>query len=90
VNEAPSAWWFRTVQTESDAWGFHFTFERPPEVLETFHLHGKSLSGKGSGTVTVTTPRGVRFTRTLPFDVKVPQPARPRAHKRHRTGHRRR
>jgi diacylglycerol O-acyltransferase/trehalose O-mycolyltransferase len=85
VSEAPSSWWFQTVETQSDAWGFHLAFERPPEALETFHLHGKSLSGAGAGTVTVTTPRGIRFTRTLPFDVKVPQSA-----KRHRTAHRRR
>lgn len=86
VNETPSAWWFTTVETQSDAWGFHLAFDRPPEALETFHLHGRSLAAKGSGTVTVTTPRGVRFTRTLPFDVKLPQ----HSHARTRASHRRR
>jgi diacylglycerol O-acyltransferase / trehalose O-mycolyltransferase len=90
VGETPAFWWFSTVETQSDAWGFHLAFERPPEALETFHLHGRSLSATGSGTVMITTPQGVRFTRALPFDVKVPQPARPRAEARHRAGHRRR
>jgi diacylglycerol O-acyltransferase/trehalose O-mycolyltransferase len=86
VSEAPSSWWFSTVETQSDAWGFHLAFAKPPEALETFHLHGRSLAGRGTGTVTVTTPGGVRFTRALPFDVKVP----PSASARHRAGHRRR
>jgi diacylglycerol O-acyltransferase/trehalose O-mycolyltransferase len=86
VGETPAFWWFSTVETQSDAWGFHLAFERPPETLETFHLHGRSLSATGSGTVTVTTPQGVRFTRALPFDVKVP----PGAQARHRAAHRRR
>jgi hypothetical protein len=86
VGETPAFWWFSTVETQSDAWGFQLAFERPPEALETFHLHGKSLSATGSGTVTVTTPQGVRFTRALPFDVKLPAPD----HTRRRAGHRRR
>jgi esterase/lipase superfamily enzyme len=90
VGETPGFWWYSTVQTQGDTWGFHFAFEKPPEALETFHLHGRSLSGTGSGTVTFTTPQGVRFTRSLPFDVKVPQPARARGHARRRAAHRRR
>jgi S-formylglutathione hydrolase FrmB len=90
VGETPAFWWFSTVETASDAWGFHLAFDKPPETVETFHLHGKSLSATGSGTVTVTTPQGITFTKALPFDAKVPQPKRPAAHTRHRAGHRRR
>jgi len=86
ATEAPGSWWFSSVETQSDAWGFHLAFERPPEALETFHLHGRSLAAIGAGTVTVTTPQGVRFKRALPFDVKVPQSAQAR----HRASHRRR
>jgi esterase/lipase superfamily enzyme len=90
VGETPAFWWFSTVETTSDAWGFHLAFQKPPETLETFHLHGKSLSATGSGTVTVTSPQGTTFTRALPFDTKVPQPVRPARQTRHRGGHHRR
>ncbi|MFL5912004.1 MAG: alpha/beta hydrolase [Gaiellaceae bacterium] len=84
VGETPAFWWFSTVETQSDAWGFHLAFAKPPEALETFHRHGRSLSATGSGTVTVTTPEGTRFTRALPFDVKLPKPRRyDRSHAHH-------
>ena len=72
VVEAPASWTYRTVAQRGEAWGFEFAFADPPAEVETFALAGDRLSGRGSGRVRIRTPRGCRFTATLPFERTVP------------------
>jgi S-formylglutathione hydrolase FrmB len=82
VAAAPLQWSFRTAAQTGEAWGFRYRLAQPPSELVTFERSGDRIAGKGSGTVTITTPRGVRFTAQLPFERAIPAASRrkPRRH----------
>jgi hypothetical protein len=75
VPSSPRAWTFKTVSRVSSAWGFTFRFRAAPGVVETLSWSGGRLRGAGAGRVTVRTPRGCRFTATLPFNRRPCKPA---------------
>ena len=76
VAEAPTSWAYTTVDQHAAAWGLHFDFAAPPMAVERFTRSGRTLSGSGVGTVTVTVGgrAGTRFTATLPFSRTLPAP----------------
>ena len=67
VASSPQNWTYLTVATTGNAWGFRFTFQAPPTVVERLSFAHGVLSGTGSGAVTITTPAGQTFTATVPF-----------------------
>ena len=72
VDEDPTDWRYDTVAQTGEMWGLAFRFERPPETLESFVRHGRTLSASGGGAVTVETADGCRFSATLPFSRELP------------------
>jgi hypothetical protein len=77
VREAPSAWTYRTVASEGAAWGLRFAFGRAPEAMAVLSREGDVLRVAGaSGTVTISTPDGCRFTATSPFEQRIPSGCR--------------
>ncbi len=79
VSQAPTSWSYRTVAQEGEMWGLRFAFDRPPDVVQVFTRTGDVLRAAGSGTVSVRTPDGCRFTATLPFELRVPSGCAPPA-----------
>jgi S-formylglutathione hydrolase FrmB len=67
VANHPREWSYKTVAQRGDAWGYRFSFEKPPSEVITFRLRTRGLRAEGSGTVRIRTPSGVRFTADLPF-----------------------
>ena len=67
VSPAPTTWTYQTVSQHGDAYGYKFAFQQPPDAIETFSLDNGTLTGTGSGHVTVTTPTGQNLTLTMPF-----------------------
>ena len=65
------SWTFSTVSSYSRAWGFRFTFAKPPAAFESFKRSGGHLTGSGSGTVRIRTPSGRKLRRKLPFSVSL-------------------
>jgi S-formylglutathione hydrolase FrmB len=72
VEERPAAWTFETVARSGDMWGLRFRFATEPGTLETFRRSGATLSGSGSGDVTIDTPGGCRLNAILPFSRRLP------------------
>jgi len=92
VPDAPSTWTERTAQQTGNAWGFSWTFAKPPTELITFRRDGDKIAAAGSGTVTMTAPNGATFTQALPFERAIPPAppkAKPKKHKKKRRHHRR-
>ena len=56
VDVHPREWDFSTVSQWSRAWGFRFSFVKPPTEVETFGRAGSRLTGGGSGTVKIRIP----------------------------------
>lgn len=74
VEEAPSAWTYRTVAQRGNAWGLSYAFDSPPTEVVTLSRAGAVLRGAGSGTVTVRNAAGCGFTAELPFERPLPPP----------------
>lgn len=72
VDERPSDWTFQTVSRTGRMWDLDYSFEHPPEVLETFTRSGGTLSATGAGRVRITTGEGCSLTATLPFTQRIP------------------
>jgi hypothetical protein len=72
VAQDPAQWTYRTVAQTGDMWGLRYRFAAPPEAVEEFARDGSSLSGKGSGTVTIVTRAGCELTAALPFQRELP------------------
>jgi S-formylglutathione hydrolase FrmB len=82
VPAAPRDWTFSTVATTGSAWGDRFAFGAgQPTGIVQFARRGRTLTARGSGTVTITTAAGRRVSGTLPFDVRdgrlIPTPGAP-------------
>jgi hypothetical protein len=73
VPETPTTWSLQTASRTGDAWGFRFSFAQPPTGLVTFRRTGARIAATGSGSVTVRTPNGARFSASLPFDRAIPR-----------------
>jgi S-formylglutathione hydrolase FrmB len=71
VPSRPRAWTFKTAMQRSRAWDLSLVFAQPPNALATFTRSGNRLSASGSGRVTVSGPRGCRFSAVLPFQSRV-------------------
>jgi S-formylglutathione hydrolase FrmB len=76
VAEEPASWSYQTVAQSGAMWGLQFDFAAPPETVETFDRRGSTLGGDGSGTATVETAEGCRFTATMPFSRELPSGCR--------------
>ena len=73
VPEAPSEWSYRTVAGRGDMWGLRFAFDRQPATVARFARKGETLSGEGSGRVTIVNGAGCGYTVTLPFSRALPE-----------------
>ena len=70
---AHHTWTYSTVATVGRMWDIGFRFAKPPTTVETFTRNGSTLSGEGSGKVTLRLPGGCRIKPKLPFsDAVVP------------------
>lgn len=67
VPEAPGRWTYRTVAQAGEMWGLAYRFERPPEAVASFSFEDGTLAADGTGTVTIETQDGCRFSAALPF-----------------------
>jgi S-formylglutathione hydrolase FrmB len=77
VPNAATGWSERTASQTGTAWGFRWRFAKPPTELITFTRDGRTIAATGSGTVTMRTPSGAKFTQALPFERPIPaKPAR--------------
>jgi S-formylglutathione hydrolase FrmB len=66
--DEPARWHYKTVARRSDAFGFRFSFAKPPRRLASFSRTACMLQGRGAGRVAVRTPLSVRSLRAqLPF-----------------------
>jgi S-formylglutathione hydrolase FrmB len=65
--ERPARWSYKTVAQRSNAFGFRFSFARPPTRLASFSRSECSLQGRGAGRVAVHSPGGTRQRVRLPF-----------------------
>jgi S-formylglutathione hydrolase FrmB len=72
VAEHPSLWTFQTVSRTGLMWDLSYSFDRPPDTLETFTRRDSTLSATGAGHVTITTADGCRVSATLPFSQRLP------------------
>jgi S-formylglutathione hydrolase FrmB len=78
-----ATWTEQTASQTGTAWGFRWRFAQPPSELITFKRSGNTIGATGSGTVTMTTPKGATFTAQLPFDRPIPAKPRRRKHRRY-------
>lgn len=69
----PRGWSYATVASVGRMWGIRFRFADPPSALETFARDGRTLSGQGSGAVTLRTHAGCRLYERLPFETRLPR-----------------
>jgi S-formylglutathione hydrolase FrmB len=77
VRESPSSWVYRTVASEGVAWGLRYAFGRAPDAMAVLSREGDVLRVAGaSGTVTISTPDGCRFTAAAPFERRIPSGCR--------------
>jgi S-formylglutathione hydrolase FrmB len=67
VPDPPNHWTYRTVAQTGDAFGYHYRFQDPPNVVENLSLAAGVLHGAGAGHVTITSPTEQTFTTTMPF-----------------------
>ena len=73
-----TAWSYATVAQTGDAWGLQFAFAEPPADVQEFSMdQGGRLHGVGSGSVSLVTPDGCRFSVELPFDTALPADREP-------------
>lgn len=75
VVDNPPAWTYRTGMQHGTMWQLGFTFSGKPG-FDTFTRNGATISGAGSGTVTLSTD-GCTFTQTLPFSRTLPSGCHP-------------
>jgi S-formylglutathione hydrolase FrmB len=69
--ERPARWSYKTVAQQSNAFGFRFSFAKPPTRLASFSRDGCTLQGRGAGRVTLRSPAGTRQRARLPFRRKI-------------------
>jgi hypothetical protein len=80
VEERPARWTNLTVAERGDLFGMKFVFDSPPPGIVRFSASGSRLRAVSDGgdeaadgaRVTLTTRRGCRVRRTIPFEVKLP------------------
>jgi S-formylglutathione hydrolase FrmB len=75
VPDNPTSWTYTTGMRHGTMWQFGFTFTGQPG-FDRFTRTGSTLSGAGTGTVTLST-RGCTFTATLPFSRTLPSTCHP-------------
>jgi hypothetical protein len=71
VRERPARWRYQTVAQRSNAFGFRFSFAKPPTRLASFSRSACTLQGRGAGRVTVRSPGGKRQRARLPFRKRI-------------------
>lgn len=76
VPEAPAQWRYTTMMQRGSAWGIGFDLGARPAAPLVLRRNGARLDAEGSGTVTLTTPAGCRWSITLPgaADLAAPCP----------------
>jgi S-formylglutathione hydrolase FrmB len=79
-----TSWTYETMAPYGNAWGLGFKFAAPTYAIETFKRSGQTLTGSGSGTVTISpgaadddasgngTKPQCAFTAKLPFTHTLP------------------
>jgi hypothetical protein len=75
VAESPDAWRYKTVSDYGRMWGIGYRFAQPPETVESFERRGRTLTGTGSGRVTLELSSGREVIRDLPFRLRLPDGA---------------
>jgi hypothetical protein len=70
--EQPASWSYTTVAQQSNAFGFRFSFAKPPGRLASFSLRGSILRGRGAGRVSVDAAGRARLRVRLPFRRNIP------------------
>lgn len=73
VAQSPTSWKLQTAAQTGDAWGFRYSFAKPPSGLVTFKRDGNTIGATGAGDVTIKAPNGRRFSAKLPFERAIPK-----------------
>jgi hypothetical protein len=65
--EGRGRWSYNTVAQRSNAFGFRFSFAKPPTRRASFSRNACALQGRRAGRVPVRSPGGTRQRARLPF-----------------------